>query len=265
MRFRSALIAASALVLLGAACSSDEPDEAATEDSAPSTTETTETTEDSSDTTTTEAPTDEDDAEGFCGLLGDDDIDLDPTTDEGQATMDEIRGVAPAELQDSIEFIFDTFSEFEDLDEDDPDAFAEVMALTFDPEFLAAIGELETYGVDECGFEPGFMDDDAGDFDDMDDADPGTDDEEDPGSLDALQAWIDDNHADAAWADAVMSWGMFNGSVSLGGDLGADDALEACEAVADWMTSIDAVEDIEITDTAGEVLAEGSDGECVAA
>lgn len=263
MRLGHLLIVASALLVLGAGCSSDEPEEASTDDSTTSTADTTDTPDGTGTPggtdTTTESPTD---ADGFCALLGDDDIDLDPTTDEGLALMDEIREVAPAELQDPIAVIFGAFEQFEDLDEEDPDAFAEVMALMFDPEFIAAGEALEAYGVDECGFEAGFMDtnDDLGDMDDADDQ--GTDD--DPTSLDALQEWMDDNYADAAWLDVVVSWGMVNGSVSLGGEFEPAEATEACEAVAEWMVEVDAIEDIAVTDYDGVSVVEGSDGVCAA-
>jgi hypothetical protein len=97
-----------------------------------------------------------------------DDIDLD--------LIDEVVANAPAELRDDLQVLRDKLAEIDalDIDEDDPEAFGIVMGIMFDPELMAAMDRIETYGVEECGMEP--SDDDFGDFDfDVDSDEPGDD------------------------------------------------------------------------------------------
>jgi hypothetical protein len=252
MRLRTALFAASALLLVGAACSSDDGDEAATEDTASDDTA-------SDDTTTDDTGGSEGgDAEEFCALL-ESDADVDPLTDEGQEMMAEIVANAPDELQEPIETLFGVFERLEGIDENDEEAFGEVFALMFDPEIIAATEEIEAWGVENCGLEEGFF---TGEGDDLggDDLDDSGDD--DLGSVDSLQAWVDENDPDAEWADAVSTWASVNDGIFLNGELDVDLAMEACEAVFIWAEENDLDLEVTIGTFDNEDLVEGADGEC---
>lgn len=115
------------------------------------------------------------DVEAFCELLreSEDDDNTDPTTDEGREAFAELVAVAPDEVKDDLATMMGFIEDLEDMDEDDPDSFAAAMGLMFNPEFLAAGENLETFGVEECGLEPS---DDSGDLDfDFDTEDPSSD------------------------------------------------------------------------------------------
>jgi hypothetical protein len=50
--------------------------------------------------------------------------------------------------------MLDMMERFEQVDEDDPEAFAELMEMMYDSEFLASGEALELYVIEECGFPP---------------------------------------------------------------------------------------------------------------
>ncbi len=96
------------------------------------------------------------DEQAFCELLSsEDEYDID--TPEGQEALKDALETAPDEIKGDMETIVDAFEELEGLDEDDPEAFGAAFGLVFDPEMLAAMANIEEYGVDNCGLEAGFM------------------------------------------------------------------------------------------------------------
>ena len=161
-----ALLAAAGLLVGATACSSsDETTEAKGTDTTKRTT-TTEDDEDDDGTTTTRRQggassitlPDGD----FCEVLnfmneseeGDEDI----SDEEAMALFAQIAERAPDELKDSFEVFIDLIEKLEGLDEDDPDAFGEAMAIMFAPEVMAAMTEISAYALAECGIEMDMMD-----------------------------------------------------------------------------------------------------------
>lgn len=99
--------------------------------------------------------------EAFCELLASD-ADLDIDTPEGQAAFEEALDAAPSEVSDDMDVLADAFEELEGVDENDPEALEAAFAVMGSPEVMEAMTNIETYGVDECGMDPGFMTGGAG-------------------------------------------------------------------------------------------------------
>jgi hypothetical protein len=239
-------------------------------------------------------------AEAFCAELEEQGAneDLDLGNPEDLAAFDELTDEAPDEVKGALEQFRDVAQELEGIDEEDPDAFGDafgaVFALFADPEFLGAVQDLGIFMADECGLEvegidelreldpedpgslfEGFSGGDGfpeggtadGGPDDTSDG-SGTDDE--PSRSSQLSDFIDENHATTAWAQAVVgkAIGSFGESaditISLDTErveLSDDDAVEACEAVADWASgTYDGEVTIAITGFSGDELAGSTDG-----
>jgi hypothetical protein len=253
LRTRAVAVALLLLVPL-AACSSDDDggDDAADEQS--------------QDASGGDAEGGEGDGDAFCALLEDSaDADVDPTTDEGRALMGEILDAAPDDLRPEIAAMFELFEQMEAIDEDDPEAFAEALALVFDPEFIAAGEALEAYAVDECGLPPGTIsgeDDGAvpGEGED-EDGDDSSGEDDDALSTDAIEAWLADNYADADWHDLVTARWSTDAGIGVGGDFTDDQALAACDALLEFLDEVGEDADVQITDADG-TLADSSDGAC---
>lgn len=244
-------------------------------------------------------------AEDFCAELeaqeANQDLDLD--NPEDLAAFEELIDEAPDEVRPALEEFRDLAGEFEDLEESDPEeAFGALFALFADADFLRALQDLSIFMADECGLEVEGIDeireldpDDpaslfegfeagpeepADGADGADPADPdgsgadGGDDE--PTGTDQLSAYIEENHADEAWTDLVVSRaiGSFGDSADItvsldtqSGPVSDADAVAACQAVADWATGTYSGDvTVTITGSGGDELA-GTDGDadCVAA
>jgi hypothetical protein len=165
------LFALLALLLLGA-CGSDDGDDEASDDTAADATEsddTDDTAEDTDDTGDTDDDDGGDDDGGgsdneFCGQIEELDAMDDLEGETALAALSDLIDDAPEEIRSDLEIVVDRISELEGLEEDDPEAMAQIFALMDDEEFVTASENLEAYGVDECGLPPS-----EGDFDDFED------------------------------------------------------------------------------------------------
>lgn len=210
-------------------------------------------------------------AAAFCALLEEEAL---PTGGEEPDldTLRELAETAPSEIRDDLDTLLDAFAELEDLDEDDPESFGAAFEIFLDPSVAAAGANLEEFAVDECGLDPDDLDGGSDFGDDFDDLDFGDDfddfdpDEVDPTelSIDGIKAHFAANHEGEAFVDAVFGYGIFGDSqIELNGDFdGDDDALAACEAVADYAIPINPDVVIEVTDGDEELLASNESGSC---
>lgn len=57
------------------------------------------------------------------------------------------------EVRDALETLLPVLTEMTDVDENDPDAFARLMAMAMDPKIAAAGEVLERFGTEQCGFD----------------------------------------------------------------------------------------------------------------
>jgi hypothetical protein len=202
------------------------------------------------------------DVDEFCDFLvemdAQGDLDFEDDPDEVAAVMAEMRRLAPREIRDEIDVMLDILVQMAEMDEDDPDAFGEIMALMFDPEVIAAGETLEEFGVEECGLEP--EDDDETDFG-FDDSDVNVDEDDedarDPASIDAMQDYVDDAYSQESWADKLSSWVRIGSDISVGPiaeELSEDEAFAACDALLEYLTSIDSDAQLTISDSEGNPL-----------
>lgn len=154
----SCVAAAAILAVSGASCGgSDDADDAEAASSA-AVDETADDTDTDSDSD--EAPGSAEDADDggdeFCDRIrdldetGDTDDDLGAAAEEFGALVN----AAPDELRDDLQTVSEAFSEVADLDQDDPESFAELFEVFGRPDVIAAAENLERYGVEECGLEP---------------------------------------------------------------------------------------------------------------
>lgn len=218
------------------------------------------------------------DVEAFCALMEESEEsgdDLDPTTPEGQAQLAEILDTAPSGIKGDLEVLFEMVEQFEGVDENDPEAFEEAFALMFNPEFLAAAENLDTFAVEECGLPPSgdfgqdesYGDDLFGDDPFGDDTDGGDDSEE---SLEtgAIRDFLETTHSETDWADSIVTIGVLNDSIiSLGGPFDTGQAVAACEAAGGYAAGQGVSATVEVYDNDGALLAAGPDdaGICEAA
>ncbi len=216
--------------------------------------------------------------EDFCGrmeeLMQREELDVtdNPAAAEKAAgEMRQLAQAAPPEVAGSLETFADVMDDLAALeaegddggtgdggtDEGGMEAFGEIMALMFDPEFIEAGTNLSEYLVEQCGFDPETVDQQfgtAGGFGD------GTDPEGEPGagfetefgddfgsegeiSLDDVDA-VEQAHSEESWSSKVVSTLVSASSVEIMGR-GPDDeyidsepmseaeALQACEALRD--------------------------------
>jgi hypothetical protein len=204
--------------------------------------------------------------EEFCEFLReseDSEIDINEDPEAAAEAMETMRELAPEEIREDIEVLLDVMEQLAELDEDDPDAMGAVFGLFFQPDVMAAAENLEDFGVDECGLEPtenDFTDPDFGgetvttdgfDFD----FDEGDDDTDDPFSIDAMQAYLDDEYGDEPWIDKIASWSIFGDEVEVapfGEELTEDEAFAICDALLEYLESIDSDAQLTVTDEDGE-------------
>lgn len=246
---------------------------------------------------------DSESTEAFCAQLeeqgANEDLDLgDP---EDLAAFEQLTEEAPEEVQGALEQFQDVAADLEGIDEDDPeafgDAFGTIFALFADPEFLTALQDMAVFMADECGLEVEGIDE----IRDLDPEDPsalfegfsagsdggddsanvdagtdgttdssGSDSDDEPSASSQLGDYIDTNHADAVWAEAVVgkAIGSFGDSADITlsldterVDVSEDDAVDACEAVADWAAdTYDGDVTVTIADFENNQLAGSSDG-----
>ncbi len=213
--------------------------------------------------------------EAFCTLMEESESsgeELDPTTAEGKEKLQEVLDAAPSEIKGDVEVLFGMIDDFEGVDEDDPEAFEQAFSLMFNPEFISAAENLDTFAVEECGLPPSGDFGDGGTLDDEgfgDDpfGDGGFDDSDDGLDSSAIREYIETN-GPTDLGEALTSVGAFgSSSVSLGGPFDIDQAIEACELAGEYAAGQGIDASVEVSDDAGTVVATGPDdtGSCKAA
>ncbi len=267
----TALLATCALLLLGG-CSSDDGG-GVDIDAADSTAS------QGDETTTTDGAGEGGDAQAFCDFMAEqEDLDINEDPEEVAAAMEEMRRLAPDEIRDDVEELLRVMEKFADIDEDDPEAFGEIMALVMDPRFVAVGERLDEFGVEECGLEEGELmgDDGDGEFTPItsgegdDDGNVDLDEHEGGMSIDVLQEHIDEGYGDEEWADKLSSWSILGATEvqvgSLGRELTVPEAMAACEALAEKVFELEPEATLEIVDTENEAVARRGpdDDSCVA-
>ena len=199
---------------------------------------------------------------------------------EALAQLRDLADRAPNEdVESALTTLGDIAEDMEGLDEDDPEAFGEVMALMFNPEVISAGETLDTYLTETCGFE-----DDAFEMVESDTDDPVGDadadgpsgassgsamDDLDSGELrEAMVAHLEDEGFEPASSGMGISGGSdVTASFEADGVEGAG-GVDLCEALADLVadaTDLDDTVSLEIT-LDGTVVAErpaGADCESV--
>ena len=92
--------------------------------------------------------------EEFCDQIEALDAAGDP--DDMASVIDALEGLVSAaptkELRDALDTMIPVLQNMADIDESDPDAFAEVMSMMMDPAIIEAGTVLEEFGAEECGF-----------------------------------------------------------------------------------------------------------------
>jgi hypothetical protein len=252
-------------LLAGAGCAEDEPATTAATTTAPVTASS-----ERDETTTTE---DEGDVDEVCSLIEEIDDVQDSDFDEAIVLMDDARDAASEDMVDHWDALI---AGMEDLAaaEGDPEAEEEVLVELFDdPDFLDAAAAIDDFAEEECGLDIELdPEDEAASTDDEigvdDEPRPGDDEvgssgEDDPMTLDAVQAYLAGEYASEDWWPVFeeASWNLRTGidptwtiTLEASSDwetLSADDLVAACDAVAEHADAIEADEE---QDIAVEVL-----------
>lgn len=247
---------------------------------------------------------DSESTEAFCAQLEEQGAneDLDLSNPDDLAVFEELTDEAPEEVKGAMEQFQSVIADLEGIDEDDPeafgDAFGTIFALFADPEFLTALQDMAVFMADECGLEVDGIDE----IRELDPDDPsalfegfsagsddgtitggtidggtdgttdgsGSDSDDEPSASSQLGDFIDTNHADTVWAEAVVgkAIGSFGDSADITlsldterVDVSEDDAVDACEAVVDWAgDTYDGDVTVTIADFDNNDLAASSDG-----
>lgn len=233
------------------------------------------------------------DAQAFCETVGALDAQDEGAEDSipDVEELDELAANAPDEISDEVELLVEGFKQAAELEEsDDPDeAFAVIFGLMLDPEFIAAMEDLEDYMIEECGMDPEdvdvAMDDDAEDENaEDDDADPFDEDEEST-VMGVLTGEVEDRYDElldeAGLTSGGFGWGQLGSdgqiwiTIQLDGD-DVDDHIDAIVEVCEGMSSllaehpdaegtgmveIDTAEDYEVVVT-NEDIEPGDAGSC---
>lgn len=188
--------------------------------------------------------------EDFCAELQQ--LETMPETDDLTAGLEAFAGLVDKAPNDEVREALVTLSglleSLGEFDENDPNAFAAVFGLFFNPEVIKAGEVLETFGVEECGLEP--SEDTGGLTDGWTDATEDTDfSGNDMGQsiMDTVSAGdLSDamnRHLEMAGSGYFVSGSSLSSAgdhtlveVTLGGE-GDLDALEACLAADSWLRS----------------------------
>jgi hypothetical protein len=93
--------------------------------------------------------------EAFCDLAVEMDAgnSLDVDTPEGVEQVERLIEIAPSSIKEPLEKLEDLASQFNEIDESDPEAFTAAFELFADPEFLGAVKDVSIFFADECGIE----------------------------------------------------------------------------------------------------------------
>jgi hypothetical protein len=221
--------------------------------------------------------------EADAGSDGSDELDA-----EALSQLQDLADRAPdEELRTAIETLGDIAEQMSDLDEDDPEAFGQVMALMFDPEVISAGETLDTYMVDVCGMDPDETsgeitgedasgDDGSGDDTDADDSvsdgSVSTFDALDSSGLnDGFEGVLDDLDVDSQGRSVGVSGGAEVTVVFDAAGVADADPVEVCEGVAalvdDALAEVNDPDPVTVeVEADGELVASRPDGgTCTAA
>ena len=94
--------------------------------------------------------------EAFCDRVAEVDASGDTISLDDPAGLAEFEALvadAPDQIRPQLEMIGSLVGDLDQLDENDPEAFAQAFGLLFDPEFIGAIKDFGVFARDECGIE----------------------------------------------------------------------------------------------------------------
>ena len=269
-RFAVALAAAGLLVAVG--CAKDETVTASstttpvTASSSGSGSGTTEPEDDSTDTTD---PEDEDKDTGTgtgeyaeaCTAIEELEA-LDDAGEDGDsaatfALMEEARDAGPDELVDHWDTLIGVFEELEALGDSD-EAMVQAFELFGDPEFIEAAGAIDDFASEECGIEIDLDPSGQSPGGRVGDDDTGAPTDDDPTSIDAVQAHLESRFGTEDWyavLDENVTWGSSGSgdvtwTIALGDDPAAGgatttDLVDVCEVMAAYLDTYESG-DVEI-------------------
>jgi hypothetical protein len=220
------------------------------------------------------------DAEAFCVRLEElqEEEGLDLDDDGAAAALEELADLAPEEIDGEVNRIQRAFEALSELDQDDPDAFEEVLELVYDPAVIRAFEAFADYADDECGIEledvedlsDAFTDDATADFSD-DLSDDLSDDE--PSPAEQIRTHLEENYASEGFSDLVGGIGTvevadddLQATLTLDEPADGETAAAICEAVVEFadQNGIDTLT-VEVEDDQDTILASGDQGGCEAA
>jgi hypothetical protein len=220
----------------------------------------------------TTEPDDEDKDKGSgdydeaCSVIEEiDQLDDDADVDEGLALFDDARDAGPEELVDHWDTLSEVFAELFALDENDDADMTRALELVEDPDFLEAAAAIDDFAEEECGIDieldPSEESDAPGGRTGDDEIGVPSDGSEDPTSIDAVQAHLEDNYGTEDWwpvLEDASGWSATSGvdpqwtitlsSTSDWESLSTRELAAACDAIAEYLDTV------EETDAAVEIL-----------
>jgi hypothetical protein len=144
---------------------------------------------------------------------------------EGDVNEEDLASLSenpPAEIREDVVVLVGVLEQLVGLDEDDPAAFETAIELMFDPAVIEAGENLEAFGVSYCGLVASPL------SDSNDSVDP------DAASIEGLQKYLDETHADAPWRSQLSLFTDSGNGLGVGGLNIESDAIAICEAVLDY-------------------------------
>jgi hypothetical protein len=182
----------------------------------------------------------------FCDRLTElaEDEALDLDGDRAIEAFEELQGIAPEEIEPSLDAMHDAFAALAELDQDDPDQADEALDILFDDDLIEATTRFGEYAEEECGIE-GVGDAEIDGLSDAfsDDLSDGfTDDltDEGPNVSDRLRTFLEAEHADlAAMVEGIGSVDISADEAQVTLTVGDEPAdvetgVAICEAVVDF-------------------------------
>jgi len=179
------------------------------------------------------------------------------------AFFDELRASAPAEMQAPFGTIISTLTELNSLPSEGEAAITRAFELLFDPVFLQASKDINTYGRDTCGLPEDALDSFDGDagnsgsgngssggFGDNNGNDSGTNEK-------SIMDRVEEAYPGAPWVDAKNGHSYFSSSdsadVTVTGDFDGGLGRTACDDILKFLRNLFADVEVKVTNNDGSV------------
>ena len=219
-----------------------------------------------------------------CSIIQDIDEVPEDDFEEAIALMGDARDASPDELADSWDVLIDVFDQLSAVESGSDAETTMMLELLEDPDFLAAAAAIDDFAEEECGIDIGLDPSEESDAPGgrTGDDEIGAPTDDDPTSIDAVQAYLASIHGDEVWwpvLDDASAWGSSGSSdvlwtitLSSSSDweaLTAKDLESACNAISGYLLTngdYSGFVEIEILDPDETVLvSKVEDGDCEAA